>query len=50
MYPWRMYIDVGRLIAYGLSPREYCPRSTVFVDKILQGAKHSNPPIKWPNF
>jgi putative tryptophan/tyrosine transport system substrate-binding protein len=48
MYPWRMYVDVGGLMAYGMSLREHYRRAAVYVDKILKGAKPADLPVEQP--
>jgi putative tryptophan/tyrosine transport system substrate-binding protein len=48
MYPRRMYVDVGGLMAYGMSLREHYRRAAVYVDKILKGAKPADLPVEQP--
>jgi putative ABC transport system substrate-binding protein len=48
MYPWRLYVDAGGLMSYGVSLREIYRRSATFVDKILKGAKPADLPMEQP--
>jgi putative ABC transport system substrate-binding protein len=46
----RHFSEAGSLLAYGADPRELCQRTTVFVRKILRGAKPGDLPIERPKF
>jgi putative tryptophan/tyrosine transport system substrate-binding protein len=48
MYPWRMYVDVGGLMSYGISLRWMYQRAAYYVDKILKGAKPADLPVEQP--
>jgi putative ABC transport system substrate-binding protein len=45
---FRRFADVGGLMAYGPNQREYYKRLSVYVDKILKGAKPADLPIEQP--
>src|SRR5919199_3260068 len=45
MYPWRMYVDVGGLMSYGISLRGMHQRAAYYVDKILKGAHPADLPV-----
>ena len=48
MYPWRMYVDAGGLISYGISLRELFRRAAYYVDRLLKGTKPANLPVEQP--
>jgi putative ABC transport system substrate-binding protein len=48
MYTWRMYVDAGGLMSYGVSLAERYQRTAVYVDKILKGAKPADLPVEQP--
>jgi putative tryptophan/tyrosine transport system substrate-binding protein len=48
MYTWRMYVDAGGLMSYGVSLREQYRRTAIYVDKILKGAKPAELPVEQP--
>ena len=48
MYTWRMYVDAGDLMSYGVSLLEQYRRTATYVDKILKGAKPAGLPVEQP--
>jgi putative tryptophan/tyrosine transport system substrate-binding protein len=48
MYTWRMYVDAGGLMSYGVSLLEQYRRTAIYVDKILKGAKPAELPVEQP--
>jgi putative tryptophan/tyrosine transport system substrate-binding protein len=48
MYPWRMYVDAGGLMSYGMSLREAYLRTAYDVDRMLQGTKPAALPVEQP--
>ena len=48
MYTWRMYVDAGGLMSYGVSLLEQYRRTALYVDKLLKGAKPAELPVEQP--
>lgn len=48
MFGWKEYVDVGGLISYGPNLDNSFRRLSVFVDKILKGAKPADLPVEQP--
>ena len=48
LYPWRLYVEAGGLMIYGISLREPFRRAASYVDKLLQGAKPADLPVEQP--
>jgi len=48
IYPWRMYVDAGGLMVYGISLRERFRRAASHVDKLLKGANPADLPVEQP--
>ena len=49
MYSVREYVEVGGLMSYGESFREFFRRSAGYVDKLMKGAKAADLPIEQPS-
>ncbi|TXL70867.1 ABC transporter substrate-binding protein [Vineibacter terrae] len=48
VFPGRAYVASGGLIGYGPNLRQIARRATVYVDKILKGAKPADLPVEQP--
>jgi putative tryptophan/tyrosine transport system substrate-binding protein len=48
IYPNRIYLDAGGLMAYGPSYPEQWRRAALYVHKILKGAKPADLPVEQP--
>ncbi len=48
VYPFRVYADDGGLIAYGVDLKDMFQRSTIYVDRILRGARPGDLPVEQP--
>lgn len=48
MYPYRDFVDAGGLMSYAPSYTEMFARATVYVDRILKGARPADLPVEQP--
>jgi putative ABC transport system substrate-binding protein len=48
VYPFRLFVDAGGLMAYGIDVAEAYRLSATFVDRILRGAKPADLPVQAP--
>jgi putative ABC transport system substrate-binding protein len=48
VFPFRIYADEGGLIAYGVDLKHLFQRSTIYVDRILKGARPADLPVEQP--
>jgi putative ABC transport system substrate-binding protein len=42
VYPWRLYVDQGGLLYYGVDVRDVWRRAVSYIDRLLKGAKPSD--------
>jgi putative tryptophan/tyrosine transport system substrate-binding protein len=48
MYGWRMYVEAGGLMSYGLNLPDLRRRTASYVDRLLKGAKPGDLPVEQP--
>jgi putative tryptophan/tyrosine transport system substrate-binding protein len=48
MYPWRMYVDAGGLMAYAPSLAGMYQHAATYVDRLLKGANPADLPVEQP--
>jgi len=48
VYPWRVFVDAGGLMFYGVNPSSLQLGAAKFVGKILKGAKPADLPVEQP--
>ena len=48
MYGLREYVEAGGLISYGADINDIWRRASVFVDKIIKGARPADLPVEQP--
>jgi putative tryptophan/tyrosine transport system substrate-binding protein len=49
MYPYTIMVDAGGLMAYDSYTSDLLPRTAIYVDRILKGAKPSDLPVEQPS-
>ena len=48
VYPFRLFVEVGGLLSYGIDRTDNFRRAATYADRILKGAKPSELPVQAP--
>jgi putative ABC transport system substrate-binding protein len=47
-YEWREFVELGGLLSFGPSIRDLAARVSVYVDRLLRGARPTDLPVEQP--
>ena len=48
VYPFRLFVELGGLLSYGIARTDNFRRAATYADRILKGAKSSELPVQAP--